>query len=71
LFTFLRYLRFLLRSIDESLSHQPTLASLKNEVELAKNVSSSVVAQLAVVSQNQDLDHAGAAEEKDGRLNET
>jgi hypothetical protein len=66
-----RHLRFLIRSAEELIQTTPTLAGLKNETAIVKNEVRAIRTQLADVVREKDLDRATAAEEKDGRLNET
>jgi hypothetical protein len=65
-----RHLRFLLKSAEDLINKQLTVAELWNEVTASKAETSAMQSQLATVAANQDLDHASAAKEKDGRLNE-
>jgi hypothetical protein len=65
-----RHLRYLLKWAEELINKKPTLAELQNQATTSTAVTSAVRAQLAVVADNQDLDHARTQEERDGRLNE-
>ncbi len=67
----LRYLRFLLKSAEESISKQPTLVELQNEATMTKTVVKAMQTELSTTKHKQALDRATIAEEKDGRLNET
>jgi hypothetical protein len=58
------------KSADELISKPPSLASLQNEANATKAVVHAIQGELATTKQQQNLDHAQAAEEKDGRLNE-
>ncbi len=49
----------------------PTLAELQNQATTSTAVTTAIRAELAVVADNQNLDHAKSEEERDGRLNET
>jgi hypothetical protein len=63
-------LRYLLRAAEEAISKPPTVPGLQAQVTLAKNEVQAIKSQLADTVRKQDLDHASAAEEKDGRKNE-
>ncbi len=69
-FLILRHLRCLLKSAEEALQHQPTLVELQNQTSVVKTEIQAIRTQLATNTHQQGLDHASAAEERDGRLNE-
>jgi hypothetical protein len=58
------------RSADELIHKPPSLTSLQNEAATTKAVVRAIQDDLASTKQQQNLDQAQAAEEKDGRLNE-
>ncbi len=66
-----RHLRFLLKSAAEMATKQPSPAQLQNQAMTQAAVTSAIQSELSTVSNNQAMDHATIAEEKDGRLNET
>ncbi len=70
LLQFLSHLRFLLKSAEELASKKPTLAELQTHATTSDAVTGAVQSDLAVVTENQNLDHATIQEERDGRLNE-
>ncbi len=70
-FSFYRHLRFLLRSAEEAIEKAPSLESLQNQANTTKAEVQAIRNQLADTARQQALDSAQAAEEKDGRLNET
>jgi hypothetical protein len=65
-----RHLRYLLKAAEELISKAPTVAELQNQATTSSAVTSAIRAELAVVVDNQKLDHAKTEEERDGRLNE-
>jgi hypothetical protein len=65
-----RHLRYLLKAAEELISKAPTVADLQNQATTSSAVTSAIRAELAVVVDNQNLDHAKTEEERDGRLNE-
>ncbi len=67
---YFRHLRFLIKSADEMISRPPSLTSLQNDATVTKAVVRAIQDDLATTKQQQNLDHAQNAEEKDGRLNE-
>lgn len=67
---FNRHLRYLLKWAEELAAKQPSLAELQNQATTSTAVTDAIRAELTVVSNNQDLDHARTQEERDGRLNE-
>jgi hypothetical protein len=67
---FNRHLRYLLKWAEELAAKQPSLAELQNRATTSTAVTDAIRAELTVVSNNQDLDHARTQEERDGRLNE-
>jgi len=68
--SFLRHLRFLIRTAEEAIQKVPTLTSIQNEATVSKAVVSSMQSELASLKQQRGIDHAKSEEEKDGRLNE-
>jgi hypothetical protein len=66
-----RHLRHLLKCAEELVNKAPTLAELQNQATTSTAVTNAIRAELAVVADNQNLDHAKSEEERDGRLNET
>jgi hypothetical protein len=66
-----RHLRFLVKSAESLLNSQPTLAELQNQATVTTTVVRSLQTQVASNSQKINHDRASAAEERDGRLNET
>jgi hypothetical protein len=67
---FFRHLRFLLKHAEELSSKKPTLVELQNQATTSTAVTSAIQSNLAVVAENQGIDHATIQEERDGRLNE-
>ncbi len=66
----LRHLRHLLKTAEELINRAPTIAELQNQATTSTAVTSAIRAELAVVVDNQNMDHAKTEEERDGRLNE-
>ncbi len=60
----------MLKSAEEILQHQPSLTDLQNQTSVVKTEIQAIRTQLATTSQQQALDHASVAEERDGGLNE-
>ncbi len=69
LFLICRHLRYLLKWAEELVNKKPSLAELQNQATTSTAVTTAIRAELAVVADNQDLDHARTQEERDGRLN--
>ncbi len=58
------------KAAEDLASKAHTLEHLQNEVILTQAQTTAIQSEVASIKSNQDLDHASAAEEKDGRLNE-
>jgi hypothetical protein len=56
--------------VERLINSQPSVAELQNQVTATATVVKSIQTQLATNTKQQNLDHASAAEEKDGRDNE-
>jgi hypothetical protein len=63
-------LRFLIKSAEDILKHQPTLTELQNQASVTKTEIKAIRTELAANAQQQKQDHASLEEERDGRLNE-
>ncbi len=68
-YTFLRHLRFLLRSAEDLINKPPTSTSLQTETTLIKGEVQAIRTELAETTRKQAIDRAKAEEEKDGRQN--
>ena len=67
--TFLRHLRFLLRSAEDLINKPPTSTSLQVETTLIRGEVQAIRTELAETTHKQAIDRAKAEEEKDGRQN--
>jgi hypothetical protein len=68
---FCRHLRFLIKSAEELIRKPASLEELQNQAAVTKTVIRSIQTDLAATKEQQALAAAQAAEEKEGRQNET
>jgi hypothetical protein len=59
------------KSAEALINSQPTVADLQNQATMSTTVVRALQTQVASNTQNIQIDRASAAEERDGRLNET
>ncbi len=60
-----------MKSAEALINSQPTVADLQNQATMSTTVVRALQTQVASNTQNIQIDRASAAEERDGRLNET
>jgi hypothetical protein len=65
-----RHLRFLLKSAEDMLKHQPSLTDLQNQATVTQTEVQAIKSELAATTRKQAIDHISLAKEKDGRTNE-